>query len=110
DLLRGRALGVELLAVRQRLRRLLELADLHPDGAIRHLAQGLAHELAVALVLDRLGQRAREQLLAVASLVLLEQVEDVVELAELVVAEALPDLADPVVALRLRAAPVVVDL
>lgn len=80
------------------------------DGELDLLVQDLAHELAVALVADRLRQLGRQDLGRVAPLVLLEELHDHVQVAELIVEKALPDLLDSRIGLALQARVVVVDL
>src|SRR5690606_33458523 len=89
----------------------LDVDELVALGAQVHfLFQRLAHELALALELDESGHRAVEDFRRVAPLVLLEQLADQVQVAELVIHEALPDGLDARVVLLLHAAVVGVDL
>jgi len=92
--------------------RLLGLVDeIGAVGAqVDFLLEDRAHELALALEGDRLGQLLGQDLRRVALLVLLEELDGDAQVPQLVVEEALPDRLDARIALGLHAAVVVVHL
>jgi hypothetical protein len=71
--------------------------------------QGALHELTVTDVLDRRGERRREDLGCVSALDLLEQVSNKAELTKLVFKESFPDRAHARISLGLDAAMVIVN-
>src|SRR5690606_26938963 len=96
DGLAARALGMQVAPVSQRgFRFLLDVHEVGAAGAQVDLTgQRLAHELALALEGNRIGQRLRQDLRGITALVLLEQFRDQLKMAELVVQETLPDGLD----------------
>src|SRR5690606_6807388 len=114
DRLRGGALRVQVVAVGRRGPVLRLLVRRHEARALRpqvHLvAQDLPHVVAVAGEVQRLRQRAGQDLEGIALLLAPEQVHHVVQVPQFVGEHLLPDLLDPRVALLLQATEVAVDL
>src|SRR5690606_11002237 len=104
--------GVELLAVLLPQGTLLLPRYIVGAGStqVGFFGQHLAHEVALALELHHVRQRAGEDLGGVAALDLLEQIAGKIQMPQLVVEEALPQRLDARVILLLGAAVVHVDL
>src|ERR1041385_8061784 len=64
----------------------------------------------MALVFDRIRKRGWDKHSRIALFIFLEELQDIMKMAKLIIEKSLPDLLDPIVALIAEAAVVIVNL